>query len=30
MEMKKQDIDESHVRIKYYGNTQVVFWKAAA
>ena len=30
MEMKKQDIDEPHVRIKYYGNTQVVFWKSAA
>ena len=30
MEMKKQDIDESPDRIKYYGNTQVVFWKAAA
>ena len=30
MEMKKQDIDESNTRIKYYGNTQVVFWKAVA
>ena len=30
MEMKKQDIYESHARIKYYGNTQVVFWKATA
>ena len=30
MEMKKQDINESPDRIKYYGNTQVVFWKAAA
>ena len=30
MEMKKQDIDISPFRIKYYGNTQVVFWKAAA
>ena len=30
MEMKKQYIDESPDRIKYYGNTQVLFWKAAA
>ena len=30
MEMKKQDIDGSHARIKYYGNIQVVFWKAEA
>ena len=30
IEMKKQDIDESPERIKYYGNTQVVFWKARA
>ena len=30
MEMKKQDIDISPFRIKYYGNAQVVFWKAAA
>jgi len=30
MEMKKQDIDESPDRIKFYGNTQVVFWKPAA
>ena len=30
MEMKKQDIDISPFRIKYYGNTQVVFWKTAA
>ena len=29
MEMKKQDITESSARIIYYGNTQVVFWKAA-
>ena len=27
MEMKKQEIDGSPIRIKYYGNTQVVFWK---
>ena len=26
MEMKKQDIDISDVRIEYYGNTQVVLW----
>ena len=30
MEMKKQDIEGSYIRIKYYGNTQVVFWKATA
>jgi len=30
MEMKKQDIDTSPFRIKYYGNIQVVFWKAVA
>ena len=30
MEMKKQDIDALPDRIKYYGNTQVVFWKATA
>ena len=30
MEMKKQYINESYTRIKYYGNTQVVFWKAVA
>ena len=30
MEMKKQVIDESPERVKYYGNTQVVFWKATA
>ena len=30
MEMKKQDIDEARARIIYYGNTQVVFWKAVA
>ena len=28
MEMKKQAIDTPNVRIKYYGNTQVVFWKS--
>ena len=30
MEMKKQDINISNLRIQYYGNTQVVFWKANA
>ena len=30
MEMKKQSIMEPHIRIKYYGDTQVVFWKEAA
>ena len=30
MEMKKQDINESPDRIKYFGSTQVVFWKAAS
>ena len=30
MEMKKEPIDESNVRVKYYGSTQVVFWKTAA
>ena len=30
MEMKKQDIEGSFTRIKYYGSTQVVFFKAKA
>jgi 16S rRNA (guanine(966)-N(2))-methyltransferase RsmD len=30
MEMKKQDVNESPYRVKHYGNTQVVFWKAVA
>jgi len=30
MEMKKESIDESNVRVKHYGSTQVVFWKSAA
>ena len=30
MEMKKQDVNESPYRVKHYGNTQVVFWKATA
>ena len=30
MEMKKQNIEESNTQIKYYGNTQVVFYKVAA
>tara|TARA_Y100000590_G_scaffold383048_1_gene453431 strand:+ start:511 stop:1029 length:519 start_codon:yes stop_codon:yes gene_type:complete len=27
MEMKKEKIENLNVRIKYYGNTQVIFWK---
>ncbi len=27
MEMKKQNLENIDARIKYYGNTQVVFWK---
>ena len=30
MEMKKADIEEKSVRIKHYGSTQVVFWRAEA
>ena len=30
MEMKKQDINNSPARIKYFGSTQVVFWKATS
>ena len=30
MEMKKEAIDETNVRLKNYGSTQVVFWKSAA
>ena len=30
MEMKKEPIDEENVRVKYYGSTQVVFWRVAA
>ena len=30
MEMKKQAIEESYSRIKYYGNTQVVFFNIEA
>jgi hypothetical protein len=30
MEMKKEPIDEQNVRIKHYGNTQIVFWRSAA
>jgi 16S rRNA G966 N2-methylase RsmD len=30
MEMKKEAIDETNVRVKHYGSTQVVFWKSAA
>ena len=28
MEMKKQNLGNFNTRIKYYGNTQVVFWSA--
>ena len=27
MEMKKQNLENIDARIKYYGNTQVIFWK---
>jgi len=30
VEMKKQDIDNSPDRIKYFGSTQVVFWKTTS
>ena len=30
MEMKKEPIDVPDVRVKHYGSTQVVFWRAAA
>ena len=30
MEMKKEPIEEPNVRVKHYGSTQVVFWKAVA
>jgi 16S rRNA (guanine966-N2)-methyltransferase len=30
MEMKKESIDVTNVRVKHYGSTQVVFWKTAA
>ena len=30
MEMKKEPIEEPNVRVKHYGSTQVVFWKAIA
>ena len=30
MEMKKEPIDEPNIRVKYYGSTQMVFWRAAA
>ena len=30
MEMKKETIDEPNIRIKHYGNTQVVFWNTIA
>ena len=30
MEMKKESIDEPNIRVKHYGNTQMVFWSSAA
>ena len=30
MEMKKEPIDESNIRVKHYGSTQIVFWRTAA
>jgi len=30
MEMKKELIDEKNIRVKHYGSTQIVFWRAAA
>ena len=30
MEMKKTQIEDANVRVKYYGSTQVVFWRAEA
>ena len=30
MEMKKEPIESLDARVKHYGSTQVVFWKAAA
>ena len=30
MEMKKEFVDDTNVRVKHYGSTQVVFWKSAA
>ena len=30
MEMKKEPIDEPNIRVKHYGNTQMVFWRSAA
>ena len=30
MEMKKESIDEPNIRVKHYGNTQIVFWRSAA
>ena len=30
LETKKQHFSESYIRIKHYGNTQIVFWKTAA
>ena len=30
MEMKREPIDEPNIRVKYYGSTQMVFWRSAA
>ena len=30
MEMKKEPINEPNIRVKHYGNTQMVFWSSAA
>jgi 16S rRNA (guanine966-N2)-methyltransferase len=30
MEMKKESIEDTNVRVKHYGSTQVVFWRSAA
>ena len=30
MEMKKESIDGPNIRVKHYGNTQIVFWRSAA
>jgi len=30
MEMQRESIEEPNIRVKYYGSTQVVFWRAVA
>ena len=30
MEMQREPIEEPNIRVKYYGSTQVVFWRAVA